>query len=235
MNNNNQFDINKLNSLIESANEAINCDSECQHNKKSKQLKQKYLNAESNLILAKPKYDLAKQNYYTYVVGQNDYNKIIEEEITAKANLFIKTFKENYNVEKSKIISQLQTYSGLMINFNNIVDLYKKYKKDNIIMTKELADETNDILTNERKTYYEDQQNDSLNFYYFYFLLVIYYIIVICFCVFSLIYPSSFTWKIRLFLGFIFIILPFIASQLLGTIIKLIYWLFDLLPKNVYK
>ena len=100
---------------------------------------------------------------------------------------------------------------------------------------KELKNETNDVLTNERKTYYEDQENGYLNVYYYYFLFVIYCIIFICFCIFSIIYPSSINWKIRLFLGLIFVILPFISTWILGKTIQLLYWLFDLLPKNVYK
>lgn len=232
---NKQFDLNKFNSLIDSASQAISCNSECQHNKAAEKLKNKYLKAESNLILAEPKYELAKQKYYTYVSGQSGYNEMIEQELTKKADLFVEKFKENYDVEKGKIKSQLETYDGLLINFRNIVDLYEKYKRDNIRLEKEVKTQMNDVLTNERKTYYEEQENDSLNVYYYYFLLVLYYIIVICFCVFSIIYPSIIDWKIRVFLGLIFVLLPLISTWILGIIIKLVYWLFDLLPKNVYK
>jgi hypothetical protein len=231
----NQFDLNKLNSFLDSATQAISCDSECQNNKKEQQLNNKYRNAQSNLNLAEPQYEFAKQKYYTYVSGQSGYNEMIEKESNQKADLFIKQFKENYDSEKSKLKPQLETYDGILINFSNIIDLYEKYKKENVYLFKELKDETNDVLTNERKTYYEDQENDYLNLYYYYFLLVIYCIIVICFCFFSLIYPSTTNWKARVFLGLIFIVLPFISTWLLGMIIKLIYWLFSLLPKNVYK
>lgn len=231
----NQFDLNKFNSFLDKATEAITCNSECQNNKRIQNLRDKYHAARSNLNLAEPQYELAKQKYYTYVAGQSGYNEMIEKELMEKAHLFTDTFKENYRLEKDKIQSQLQTYDGLLINFRNIVDLYKQYKKENIKLFKELKDETNDILTNERKTYYEDQENGYLNLYYYYFLVVVYCIIVICFCVFSLIYPSSTDWKIRLFLGIIFIILPFISTWLLGMIIKLLYWLFGFVPKNVYK
>jgi hypothetical protein len=231
----NQFDLNKFNSLMESAAQAISCDSDCQRNRTQEQLKDTYLLAESNLILAEPEFQLAKQKYYTYVVGQSGYEEMIEKELATKADVFIEKFKENYNSEKSKIHSQLETYDGLLINFRNIVDLYKQYKRENKKLFKELKEETNDILTNERKTYYEDQQNSYLNFFYFYFLLMIYYIIVICFCVFAFIYPSSIEVKTRVFIALLFIILPFFSSLLLGKLIQLIYWLFDLLPKNVYK
>jgi len=231
----NQFDLNKFNSFLNDATKAISCNSECQRNKAAEKLKDKYLTAKANLHLAQPKYELAKQKYYTYVDGQSGYNEIIEKELQTKANLFDEKFKENYHLEKGKIKSQLETYDGLLINFRNIVDLYKQYKKDNIKLFKELKDETNDVLTNERKTYYEDQENGYLNLYYYYFLLVIYCLIVICFLIFSIIYPSAINWKIRLFLGLIFVILPFISTWILGKIIYLLYWLFDLLPKNVYK
>lgn len=231
----NQFDLNKFNSFLNNATQAISCNSECQRNKAAENLKDKYLTAKSNLHLAQPQYELAKQKYYTYVDGQSGYNDMIEKELQKKADLVNEKFKENYRLEKDKIKSQLQTYDGVLINFRNIVDLYEQYKKENIKLFKELKDETNDVLTNERKTYYEDQENGYLNLYYYYFLLVIYCLIVICFLIFSIIYPSAINWKIRAFLGLIFVILPFISTWILGKIIYLLYWLFDLLPKNVYK
>lgn len=231
----NQFDLNKFNSFLDSATKAISCDSECQKNKTAKSLKNKYFTAKSNLNLAEPQYEIAKKNYYTYLDGESGYNEMIENELNKQAKLFIENFKEKYQDEKVKLQTQLETYDGLLINIRNIIDLYGQYKKENYNLYKELKEGTNDILTNDRKTYYEDQQNSYLNLYYYYFLLIIYSIIVICFFVFSQIYPSSINWKIRLFLGLIFVILPLISTWLLGMIIKLIYWLFGLLPKNVYK
>lgn len=231
----NQFDLNKFNSFINSATQAVTCNSECQRSRSTEQLKNNYLTAKSNLHLAEPQYEIARRNYYTYVDGESGYNEMIEEELNKQADLFVTIFKENYELEKSKINSQLETYNGLLINFKNIVDLYKNYKTENIKLFEELKEGTNDILTNERKTYYEDQNNDYLNIYYYYFFLIVNYIIVICFCVFSLIYPSTTNWKIRVFLGLIFVMLPLISTWILGKIIQVIYWLFDLLPKNVYR
>ena len=144
------------------------------------------------------------------------------------------TFNENFDEESIKIKSQIQTYTGLLINFNNIFDLFRKYEKENIELSLELKDETNDVLTNERKTYYEDQNIDSLKFYYYYFLLSIYVIVVICFAAFSLIYPSQSSWKTKLVLLVVFIVLPFFSTFILGKIIYLVYEAYNLLPKNVY-
>ena len=123
----------------------------------------------------------------------------------------------------------------MLVNYRNVVDLFKQYFTENNKLRKQLKDETNDVLTNERKTFYEDQQIDSLNGWYHYIILVIYIISVICFVIFSLIYPTQTSLLTRFIILIFFIILPFISSWLLGHIIYIIYWIFGLLPKNVYK
>ena len=231
----NQFDLNKFNSFLNSATQAIACGPECQKNKKTQQLKDKYLNAQSNLLLAEPQYQIAKQNYYTYVSGQNGYNDMMEKELTEKADLIVNKFKDNVSVETNKINVQLNSYNGLLINYKNVAELFKQYSTENIKLEKQLKDDMNDVLTNERKTFYEDQQISSLNSWYHYIILVIYIITVFCFAVFSLIYPSQTSLIMRIIILICFIILPFISSWLLGHIVYIVYWLFGLLPKNVYK
>jgi lipopolysaccharide export LptBFGC system permease protein LptF len=113
--------------------------------------------------------------------------------------------------------------------------LYKKYKVENKELLKELKDDTNDVLTNERKTYYEDQRIDGLKFYYYYFLVTIYVICVICFAAFSFIYPSHSSFGVRVATLIGLIALPFVSSWILGNIIALVYKAYSLLPKNVYR
>jgi hypothetical protein len=229
-----QFDINKFNSFLDKAQKAISCGPDCQREKTAQELKNKYNAAQSNLILAEPQYQAAKRNYYTYVSGQGGYNEMVENELNKKVDDMIVKFNEITDEEIAKINSQIQIYDGLLLNFRNVVDLFKKYKIENIALFKELKNETNDILTNNRKTYYEDQENERLNSFYYYILLVIYIIVVICFIVFSLIYPSQTSLKTRIGLMILFIALPFIGTWIFGKIIYIIYWLFGLLPKNVY-
>ena len=229
-----QFDLNNFNSFIQAASQQIACGTECQKQKTAEQLKNTYLNAQSNLTLAQPQYDTAKKNYYLYLDGQNGYNKMMEEEYSTQSNKKATEFKHNYNKQINKIKSLLGTYRGILINFRNIVDLYTQYKEENLHLFKSLKTRTNDVLTNERKTYYEDQKIDGLKGYYYYILLGIYIIFLIGFIIFSIMYPSQTNWKIKLasFIGFI--LLPFFSTWILGTFIYLIYKLYDMLPKNVY-
>lgn len=235
MNRQKKFQIDKFNSFLDKAQETISCGPECQREKTAEDLKNKYNSAQSNLILAEPQYQVAKRNYYTYVSGESAYNEMRENELNIKADEMILKFNETSNEEIGKIKSQIQTYDGLVVNFRNIIDLFKKYKNENSELFKQLKNGTNDVLTNDRKTYYEDQQIETLNSYYYYILLVIYIIVVICFVIFSLIYPSQISLKNRFMLMILFIVLPFIATWLLGKLIYIVYWLFGLLPKNVYK
>lgn len=231
----NQFDINKFNNFLDSASKAISCGPACQRNKKKQDLKNKYLNAQSNLDLAEPQYQVAKKNYYTYVSGQNGYNDMMEKEYTGQADLFAAKFTEDYQEEIANIRREISSYGGILINFRNVVDLYKKYKEENVKLIKELKEQSNDVLTNERKTYYEDQNIGVLNVYYYYLLLTIYFIILICYVLFSLKYPSPYSFKSRAVIFVVLFILPFISTWILGKLIQLIYVIYGALPKNVYK
>jgi len=231
----NNLDLNKFNSFINAASETIACGPECQEQKKADELKNKYIMSEANLALAEPEYQIARQNYYTYVSGQSGYDDMLEKDYTQEADIISKKFKELYNDEIAKIKTQLDTYNSLLVNFRNVADLYTQYKKENIQLFQELKNQTNDILTNERKTYYEDQEINSLNGYYLYIFWIIYIIVLISFAVFSLIYPSQTSLTIRALLLCVFILLPFVSTWILGKIIQLIYFLFSFVPKNVYK
>lgn len=230
----NNFNIGKFNSFIQAASQQISCGSECQKQKKAQELKDKYLNAEANLSLAEPEYQISKKEYYSYVNGENSYNQMLEEEESSRADKITEKINDKTTTTINNINSLLQTYDGLLINFRNVLDLFRQYKKENRFLEKKIKDDSNDVLINNRKTYYEDQNISSLNSIYYYILLTIYIIVVICFIVFSLIYPGTISLKIKLLLLVVFIALPFISTFILGKIIEFIYWIFNLLPKNVY-
>jgi hypothetical protein len=229
-----QFDINKFNTMVSQASDAILCNSECRKKRESEKLKQNYFSAQTNLASASNQVQVAQKNYVTFTQGIAGYNSLQNDTLQQQADTIANNFTNNFNEEVEKITLQINTYDGLLLNFKNIFDLLKKYTKENIELYEEFKEESNDILTNERKSYYEDQNIDSLKTYYYYFLLVIYIICVICFVIFSLIYPSQTDWKIRLLILIAFIALPFFSTWILGKIIYFIYEAYNLLPKNVY-
>jgi len=227
------MDMNKFNTLISQASDAILCNSECRKQREADKLKQKYLNSQTNLASASNQLQVAQKNYVTFTQGASGYNDLLDNQLQEKAQEISLKFTENFHTDSQAIKTQIETYQGLLINFKNVAELYLKYKKENVQLIKDLKDETNDVLTNERKTYYEDQKIDGLKGIYFYFLLTIYIICLIGFIIFSLIYSQT-NWKVKLASIIGFIALPFFSTWILGKIIYLIYKAYDMLPKNVY-
>jgi hypothetical protein len=230
-----QFDMSNFNALISQASDSITCNSDCQQQRESDKLKQIYLNAQTKILSAPSELQVAEKNYVTFTQGEPAYNQMQETELKKKAKLIADETTQKFNEEATKIKTQIDIYNGLFLNYTNVVDLYEKYKRENAELLIELKDETNDVLTNERKTYYEDQQIDSLKFYYYYFLVTVYIICVMSFGIFSLLYPSQSTTTTKIGIFILLIILPFISTFILGKIIYLIYELYNFLPKNAYR
>lgn len=228
-------DLDKFNSMIDQATQAVTCDSNCQKKKTINELKQKYLNAQTNLASAPSQVVTAKKNYVIYSQGQSIYDDQIDKDLTKKAKELASFYAENFNKESQNVLTDTQTYSGLLANLRNVFDLYVKYKKENVELQKKIKEESNDILTNERKTYYQDEGIENLKFVYYYFLLSIYVICLILFAIFNFVYPSQINWKIRLAVFIVLLLLPFVSTWILSKLIMIIYNIYDMLPKNVHK
>jgi hypothetical protein len=204
----NTFNLNNFNSFIEQARQTITCDSTCQKKKGEQSLKQEYLNAQTNLATAPDKLTLA-------------------EKITT-------LFTDNFEKEIIDITSNNFTYSNLLINFKNVVDLYFQYKKENIYLKNELKQMTNDVVINDRKTYYENQGIEFLQYIYYYSFVFIYSFLVIIYIVISFVYTSHQSVKYRVFILIGLIILPFISSYIISLIINIVLIIYKVLPKNSY-
>jgi hypothetical protein len=230
----NQIDMNKFNTLISQASDAVLCNSECRKQRETDKLKQNYLNSQTNLASAPNQVQVAQKNYVTFTEGPSGYNDLLDNQLQEKAQEIVNKFTEYFESDSKEITTQIDTYEGLLINFKNVAELYLNYKKENVQLIKDLKNETNDVLTNERKTYYEDQKIDGLKGFYYYILLGIYIICLIGFIIFSLMYPSQSSFIVKLVSIIGFILLPFLSTWILDKFIYLIYTAYEMLPKNVY-
>ena len=80
-----QLSQDKIMDLLEKSTEAIMCGPTCQKLKITDELKQKYLDAQTNLQTAPIKLEQTKKNYYVYSEGETRYNTMLEEELVEKA------------------------------------------------------------------------------------------------------------------------------------------------------
>ena len=229
----NNIDVNKLNEFLDSANNVLSCDSKCQEQKKKIELKKKYLEAKTNLLSAPNQVETSYKNYLTYTKGDTAYNEYRENELQQKAETIVTTFKTNFSDGIKKIKESYDTYSGLLLNFSHVAELYKKLVKENHILELALKNRTSDVLTNDRKTYYEDQSIDSLRFYHT-IILIIYLIFLIGFAVSIFVFPSASSRGSLIAILVFFIIYPFICVRIFQFLYHIKDIIMGVFPKNVY-
>jgi hypothetical protein len=234
-NNNDQIILDKINNFINSANQTLSCDAECQKKNQENKLKAIYLDSLSNSASSSAKEKIAYKNYIIATQGQEAYDDQIDKQLNEKAQKISDEFKKIFDEYANNIETSLGSYNGLLINFQNIIDYYILYSDKNIEFENKSKIKTSDVITNERKTYYENQDTERIKyintiFFYFYYLLVILYFI------FIFIYPSDYSYlKMGLILFFL-IIYPFIASKIFLLFIYIYNFVINnILPKNVYK
>jgi len=228
------FNLNNFNDLMNQANQLITCGPSCQQQQSSSQLQQNYLNAEANMVSAPQQFKSAQKAYYTYTKGQSGYNEYIDKELNEKADKIASTYQEKIDRDISSDKEKIHMYQGLLVNFNNIIDLYKKYKTENDKLENNLKSKATDILTNDRKTYYEDQGIASLNTYYS-ILISIYIFVVVVFFLSIFLVKTNISFMVRIFILFFMIIYPFLCYGLFHLLFKLYNGIKGLFPSNVYR
>jgi len=110
-----------------------------------------------------------------------------------------------------------------------VQELYEKYKYENAELWKSLKEDTSDTLTNERKTYYEDQNITRLNGIYFWLMLV-YAVCWVVFVVLNFLFPSVRSVPVKLGMSVALAILPFLSTRLLLGIYYILKKVYSILP-----
>jgi len=228
------YNMNRFNALIDRATEVVSCGPECQDKKKRRQLKRKYLRAKLNAVTAPHKEEIAQRNYMVYTFGESGYNEFRRKQLTIKATKMVELINENFQDNLQETQLELDSYDAVFVNFRNVIDLYMKYKRENIELAKELKMQTSDTITNNRKTYYESQSIETLQTLYI-LLLVIYAIGALVFLISLFLFPSSSTLYKNLAIFVFMLLYPFISLYLFKKIYAFYYIITDALPKNIYK
>lgn len=229
----NNFDMSKFNDFLDNANATLSCDETCQAQKTQDDLLARYLKAKTNLLTAPTQVKSAFKNFLVYSQGEDVYNQYTEQELQNKATKIVNTFKTNFQEQINDVKISVGTYDGLLLNFMHIVELYFKLLKENKMLELEVKSKASDTLTNDRKTYYEDQSINNLYFYYF-IMIILYVIILIVYAVSIFLYPSDTPRKTNIIILILLIIYPFISTWLFLFYGKIYKKITGVLPSNVY-
>jgi hypothetical protein len=135
------------------------------------------------------------------------------------------------NLGSSKILSN--TYETLLKNSSYANQLYNKYLEENAILQNNSQGNSDDIFTNDRKTYYENQGIDSLKWWHNLFFSL-YIVLVISYVLFFFISSSSFSILMRFFIFIFLVVYPFVSPFILKILIGFFYRVASFFPKNAY-
>jgi len=223
----------KINSLLEQSAESLMCGPTCQKLKISEELKQKYLDAETNIQTASIKLEDTKKNYYVYTQGRPVYDNMMEEELKQKAEKIAQLLGENFNEEVSSAQTMNTYYNTAIINSSYTQELLDEVTKQNIDLEKQLREQHGDILTNDRKTYYETDALDRLKLWYK-FWWYIYYLLVLVFLIGMIFSPSQLSLMKKVILFILLVFYPYYIDYIMNWIYNLYRNVQDSLPKSVY-
>lgn len=230
---NQESQVNQVNQLIQKANEAITCGPACQEQTKIEDLQKKYLNAQANVATAPQQLENAEKEYYTASKGAAYYSDFLRNKLQGKADILGNTLKSNFQKNIQLTTDFSQTYDSLSSNYQHILELFNGYVKSNESLKGELNGVQKDIVTNDRKTYYEYEHFTSMKNWYYLFKWI-YIILVFVFILGMFLVRNSYSLKYKIFLLVIFILYPFVIDFIVLYLIQLSLRLYSLLPTNIY-
>ena len=223
----------KINQLLDFSSENLLCGPDCQKNKTTTELKQKYLDAQTNLQIAPINLENTKKNYYVYSEGLPFYNNMLEEELQQKADKISTLVSEHFNSEVSDANIINIYLNTALINSKYTKELLENYLEKNTKLELELKESYGDILTNDRKTYYETDALNSLTLWYRLFWYI-YYVSVIMIILAFIFSPIKLLKIQKLIISVLVIFYPYYIDYILRWIYGLWKLLISRLPKNVY-
>ena len=126
-----QISQDKINQLLELSSQELICGPDCQQQKISTELKQKYLDAQTNLQTAPINLENTKKNYYVYTEGGPFYDNMLETELQQKADTISTLLSENFNSEVSDANVMNVYLNTALINSKYTTELLENYLEKN--------------------------------------------------------------------------------------------------------
>lgn len=228
-----QESTNKLNSLLDQYSKQVMCGPDCQREKTTASLKQKMLDAQTNIQSGPTQLAQAKKAYYTYVGGEGAYTKALEKDLTAEAEQITTAAQTEFDKLIANAKAMLNYYDGITKSYLNTKELYSDYTNRNLLVEQEIKKGNGDVLTNDRKTFYEKQQYDNILQWYK-LLMSVFYFVVYIFALGIIVLQSEMS-RVKQIVIFIVLFFFPLYIQWLGNLFNELINYFSPIKKNVYK
>jgi hypothetical protein len=226
---------NQINELLAQSSQALVCGpgTECERTKKSEDLQQKYLAAQTNVQSASYQEDAAEKEFYTYTQGDAAYNSMKTQRLQTDAEKKSNEIQSSFNENVNKAIELNDTLSSLTNNYQNVLELYNNYVEENGFLREKINYQKTDIITNDRKTYYEIQNYQILKSWYVIWRWI-YFILLVGFGLGIFLTKSAYSIWAKLGLFALFAIYPYVIDYVVFYLLKVGASFISLLPKNIY-
>lgn len=228
-----QVSTEKLTALLEKSLNTLSCGPACQKIKISEELNQKYLNAQTNMQTAPVQLETTKKNYFVFTEGQSYYDDMLEGELKKKAKILTKLLADNFKEEIFNAKTMNSYYNTELINSSYTKELYAVYLEKNKLVQNSIKNHHADVITNDRKTYYETEALDDLKSWHTFFWYV-FYLFAMPIFTYTLISKTSLHFIIRIIIEFIALSYPYYVDPIARSIYGIFHSFWKSLPKNVY-
>jgi hypothetical protein len=225
--------IDNLNNLVATGAQAVACGPSCQAEKLTASYYQAYIQAQQTLNTAPENLDVAYKNYIVNSQGQAAYDQIVQDALTKQANDISIKLQKNFDESMKDAVALNDAYNATVYNFNNSNELYQDYVVTNKELKHRIDDASNDIYTNDRKSYYNSQEISGLTTWHSVFRFI-YIIVLVCFllCILFVKSENKVVTNVLILVGLV--IYPFICTPLTLYLIGVLQWIWSFFPKNVY-
>lgn len=134
------------------------------------------------------------------------------------------------NEVQQRYIDMFKTQTEILLELEQINRSLRIYTSQNEGGQTINAIYKNDIVTNNRKSFYENQSYETLKDWFKLFLFVYIFVALITFYV---LWSSKYTMPSKVGLGIATIIYPFFLYFMIGQLLYWIQYVYNMLPKNV--
>ena len=224
-----------INSLIDNATKLIMCPpgSACEKENVSAELNRELQDAIINEQVAPLRLANAKRYYYTYTQGKSSYNGMLEKELQEKSRLITKQIGDKFIEEVKNAVTMNMFFNTAQLNSENTVELYNEYVKKNAEMAKIIDSSRGDVLTNDRKTYYETEAMENLKMWYM-LIISIYWILVVTFILSIFFSTSTMSRTKQIMIVVMLILYPFIIHKVVVYFYNLFSTTIQNTETNIY-
>lgn len=151
----------------------IQCDAECQRQKRIIELKSAYQTAMQDETKDSDEVRLARKQYYTYTYGENAFDGLEEKALSKTANANIQKLQSKHDDLIKEIKEQKVNNKSYSIALKKMDELLSKYNASNNTILSSLDNQEDILETSRRNVWYTNQRINQLGYYGYFISMVL--------------------------------------------------------------